>query len=270
MKTWARTQKGFTIVELLIVVVVIAILATITIVAYNGITTQARASVVKNAVAQARDAVELYAVTNGGQYPATLSSAGISNSPSATYQYSADNGSSTPTYSITASDSPASSTTYYVSSVQRSITEGIAPGHNVAVWDEPSASSAPVAITTGVAVDTSVSRSSPASIRIAPSSTGKSLTKSSITGTSGQVVTVSFWLRTDSTWNGTGGNSKIRFGSSTGALITACSYEGVKTTWTFVTCSRTMDSTNTTFTLTVGNDGSTGNIWIDDLSVSIE
>jgi prepilin-type N-terminal cleavage/methylation domain-containing protein len=34
---WAQKQKGFTIVELLIVVVVIAILATITVVAYNGI-----------------------------------------------------------------------------------------------------------------------------------------------------------------------------------------------------------------------------------------
>ncbi len=37
MKQWARKQTGFTIVELLIVIVVIAILATITIVAYNGI-----------------------------------------------------------------------------------------------------------------------------------------------------------------------------------------------------------------------------------------
>lgn len=38
---WARNKSGFTIVELLIVVVVIAILAAITIVSYNGI--QARA-----------------------------------------------------------------------------------------------------------------------------------------------------------------------------------------------------------------------------------
>jgi prepilin-type N-terminal cleavage/methylation domain-containing protein len=38
---WAKQKQGFTIVELLIVIVVIAILAAITIVAYNGI--QARA-----------------------------------------------------------------------------------------------------------------------------------------------------------------------------------------------------------------------------------
>jgi prepilin-type N-terminal cleavage/methylation domain-containing protein len=41
---WAQKQKGFTIVELLIVVVVIAILAAITIVSYNGITSRAKAS----------------------------------------------------------------------------------------------------------------------------------------------------------------------------------------------------------------------------------
>lgn len=40
MKAWAK-QKGFTIVELLIVIVVIGILAAITIVAYNGIQTRA-------------------------------------------------------------------------------------------------------------------------------------------------------------------------------------------------------------------------------------
>lgn len=42
-----NTQKAFTVVELLIVVVVIAILAAITIVAYNGITAQAKDSALK-------------------------------------------------------------------------------------------------------------------------------------------------------------------------------------------------------------------------------
>ena len=39
-----RMQRGFTIVELLIVIVVIAILAAITIVAYNGVQARAKAS----------------------------------------------------------------------------------------------------------------------------------------------------------------------------------------------------------------------------------
>ncbi len=50
MKTWAQ-QRGFTIVELLIVVVVIAILAAITIVAYNGIQNRARDSIIRNDLA---------------------------------------------------------------------------------------------------------------------------------------------------------------------------------------------------------------------------
>ena len=49
---WARKQKGFTIVELLIVIVVIAILATITIVAYNGVSQRAKESATQNAVSQ--------------------------------------------------------------------------------------------------------------------------------------------------------------------------------------------------------------------------
>lgn len=46
---WAKQkQTGFTIVELLIVVVVIAILAAITVVAYNGVTQNARVSTAKS------------------------------------------------------------------------------------------------------------------------------------------------------------------------------------------------------------------------------
>ena len=47
---WAKNkhQAGFTIVELLIVVVVIAILAAITIVAYNGIQNRANDSAVRS------------------------------------------------------------------------------------------------------------------------------------------------------------------------------------------------------------------------------
>jgi len=43
-----RNTKGFTIVELLIVIVVIAILAAISIVAYNGVQTRANNSTVKS------------------------------------------------------------------------------------------------------------------------------------------------------------------------------------------------------------------------------
>lgn len=61
-------ERGFTIVELLIVVVVIAILAAITIVSYNGITNRANASSAKSVASTVQKKIELYA-TDKGNYP---------------------------------------------------------------------------------------------------------------------------------------------------------------------------------------------------------
>ena len=65
-------EKGFTIVELLIVIVVIAILAAITIVAYNGIQERTKTSLVENDLRSASTKLETYRVDNG-TYPASLS-----------------------------------------------------------------------------------------------------------------------------------------------------------------------------------------------------
>lgn len=62
-------NKGFTIVELLIVVVVIAILATITIVAYNSVTRSAEEASIKTDLSQASKKLELYKINNE-DYPA--------------------------------------------------------------------------------------------------------------------------------------------------------------------------------------------------------
>jgi type II secretion system protein G len=61
-------RTGFTIVELLIVIVVIAILAAITIVAYNGIQERARFSSYRSDIAMINKAVLLYYADNGA-YP---------------------------------------------------------------------------------------------------------------------------------------------------------------------------------------------------------
>lgn len=64
MSTWAK-QTGFTIVELLIVIVVIGILAAITVVAYNGIQTRAENAKTTNAVGEYVKAILSYQSING-------------------------------------------------------------------------------------------------------------------------------------------------------------------------------------------------------------
>lgn len=65
-----KNQKGFTIVELLIVIVVIGILAAITIVAYNGIQKRANATSAQSNAASALKKIEAYNSVKGS-YAAT-------------------------------------------------------------------------------------------------------------------------------------------------------------------------------------------------------
>lgn len=68
MKT--QTLKGFTIVELLIVIVVIGILAAITLVAFGGVQDRARDAQARNDINTVSKLVEQYAAINGA-YPST-------------------------------------------------------------------------------------------------------------------------------------------------------------------------------------------------------
>lgn len=61
-------KRGFTIVELLIVIVVIAILASITIIAYNGTQQRARDAQRASDIAMLTKALELFYIDNG-RYP---------------------------------------------------------------------------------------------------------------------------------------------------------------------------------------------------------
>jgi len=69
MKPWAK-QTGFTIVELLIVIVVIAILAAITIVAYNGVQTRSKTSAAKSVASETQKKIEIYNSIKGS-YPSS-------------------------------------------------------------------------------------------------------------------------------------------------------------------------------------------------------
>lgn len=82
---WAQKQKGFTIVELLIVVVVIAILAAITIVSYNGISARAHETTVKSDLSSAVKQLQVEKVNNDS-YPANVN--GVKKSENVSFQYS--------------------------------------------------------------------------------------------------------------------------------------------------------------------------------------
>lgn len=136
-KIMGNLRRGFTIVELLIVVVVIAILAAITIVAYNGIQNRAKASATQSAASQAAKKILSYAVDNAESYPdasgtngiSNLTSLGIANSGATTYQYSANNSSSPRTFCITATTQNISY--YQNNSTATKPTLGACPGHGV-------------------------------------------------------------------------------------------------------------------------------------------
>lgn len=85
-----KKQAGFTIVELLIVVVVIAILAVITIVAYTGIQNRARDSSTAAQLSSAARKVELARVDNGDRYPVTITNLGLPASSGESYTYYTD------------------------------------------------------------------------------------------------------------------------------------------------------------------------------------
>lgn len=130
MTQWAKKQTGFTIVELLIVIVVIAILAAITIVSFSGIRQRADDASVKTNVAQATKQLKLFAVMNAGEYPTSISSCPspiggaicYNGSDTQTLAYSVDNGSSPRSFCFSAQT--ANGATYYSDETAQVLTGG--------------------------------------------------------------------------------------------------------------------------------------------------
>jgi prepilin-type N-terminal cleavage/methylation domain-containing protein len=89
-KGWGK-RGGFTIVELLIVIVVIAVLAAISTIAYTGIQQRARASVAQAEVSSVKKKLDVYRATYG-MYPdsGNLAAAGVTSSSTVSYQYQGD------------------------------------------------------------------------------------------------------------------------------------------------------------------------------------
>jgi len=127
-------RYGFTIVELLIVIVVIAILAAITIVAYNGIQNRAKQSAAQTAASQANKKILAFAIDNADSYPLaegpngidSLSALGIANNGDTSYQYTSS--AAPKSFCITATNGNQS---YYISNTVSTPTSGSCAGHGV-------------------------------------------------------------------------------------------------------------------------------------------
>lgn len=119
----AKYTRGFTIVELLIVVVVIAILATVTIVGYNGISKRAAQSTLQSDLQQAANQLGITKVDNG-VYPADLTSANLKASPGTVFEYTSDGA----TFCTTASSTKAQDNFFFDSNIG-SVQEGKCTGH---------------------------------------------------------------------------------------------------------------------------------------------
>lgn len=124
-----QKQSGFTIVELLIVIVVIGILAAITIVAYNGIQTRAHAA---TAQADAENLAKLLTNANtiNGSFPGDLTTINngqpLSISDGTTYAYHPSNGNAN--YCVTVTNA---TTSYKISDANMTPQSGGCPGDGV-------------------------------------------------------------------------------------------------------------------------------------------
>jgi len=133
VKNKSRLSLGFTIVELLVVIVVISILAAITIVSYAGITLKATAATLQSDLKNASTQLEIDKTING-TYPATAEAAnggrGLKPSPDTVFNYtytSVDN-----TYGLTATKSDVS---YHITSDNKTPTIGELPTAPIVAGD---------------------------------------------------------------------------------------------------------------------------------------
>lgn|GEM_PF-1620073 len=129
MRLKQTRYSGFTIVELLIVVVVIGILAALTLVAFNGVNKRAIIASMKSELSTAAKVLHIDKV-DSNLFPETKALAnggkGLKASPNTSFQYTVDNTVKPPTFCLTAFNGTLS---YYVTQDASDAREGACPGH---------------------------------------------------------------------------------------------------------------------------------------------
>lgn len=137
-------DKGFTIVELLVVIVVIGILAAITIVSYTGVTARANTASEQSAASALQGKIEVYAADGPtSTYPTTVTAL-TGAASSTTYYVSTSAVTQSTTLHTTAPTSPMNKVQYQLCGTN-SATPGVAPanvgeittptGYKVGYWD---------------------------------------------------------------------------------------------------------------------------------------
>ncbi|NVP54450.1 phage tail protein [Mycoplana rhizolycopersici] len=85
--------------------------------------------------------------------------------------------------------------------------------------------------------------------------------------TAGEQYYIEFYVRRDSAWDGSGGNSKLRIGSQDNSLLAGYPYGAgdlAANTWVKRTAVFTAPSGVTELNITLVGDGTTGNVWLTD------
>lgn len=285
-----RSSVGFTIVELLIVIVVIGILAAITIVAYNGIQDRARASTLSSALSQAANKLAVYQVDNPDLYPAdktALEALGIKDSASVTYQYTRTT--STPnTYCITATTGTAS---YKISNANTTPQQGGCAGHgiggaapitNLAI--NPSAATALTywstntgnAVTARDAAESRTGSLTTGSVRTTFSVTGSASTQlwdgtttPLVPTTPGESITISGWYKSSVTGRTISIAHRWRDGALGQVSQTVSSLIPTSTAWTRINFTAQAPAGTVYDHVSFYFDGQVGDMWwLDDVMVT--